>query len=182
MSEQTVKKSDLRTFGLIWAMILLGVDVFPLLFAVEPRVITIVAAAAFAGVALLRPFILRQFYRIWIRLGDFIGGIISKVVMFVVYFAVFTPISLLLKMRGRDLLNQRVDREEKSYWIEREKMAEYIICLIKSPDLVEKIGRAGRQNIIELNNPKKRMEGIFDLLENAYNNTIECLPENQGNR
>lgn len=52
-----------------------------------------------------------------------------------------------------------------------EKMAERIIYLIENPDLAQKMGRAGRQNIIEINNPEKRMEGIFDLLENAYKNT-----------
>ena len=48
-----------------------------------------------------------------------IGWVLSHVLMGVVYFLVITPIGLVFRLLGRDLLQRRFDREAKSYWIRR---------------------------------------------------------------
>jgi hypothetical protein len=35
------------------------------------------------------------------------------------YFGFFTPISLVLKLLGKDLLNKKIDKSQESYWVER---------------------------------------------------------------
>ena len=49
-----------------------------------------------------------------------------------------------------------------------ESMAERIIQLIQNPMLAKKMGRAGRNNILALNNPQKRIDKIYNLLEKHY--------------
>lgn len=49
-----------------------------------------------------------------------------------------------------------------------ETMAERMIYLIHNPELAEKMGKEGRKNIEKLNDPRKRIDSIFNLLE-------ECL-------
>lgn len=61
-----------------------------------------------------------NFYKVFIKFGNLIGGIISKIIMFVLYFGLFTPVSIFLKIIAKDLLNKKVDKSKKSYWIERE--------------------------------------------------------------
>ena len=46
-----------------------------------------------------------------------------------------------------------------------ETMADRIIELIKNPTLSEKMGKAGRKNILDINNPQKRIMEISDLLK-----------------
>ena len=46
-----------------------------------------------------------------------------------------------------------------------ETMASRIIELIEDPELMENMGKAGRQNILNLNNPEKRIESILELLK-----------------
>jgi len=47
------------------------------------------------------------------------GGIISKIIMFILYFGLFTPVSIFLKILGKDLLSKKVDKSKYSYWVNR---------------------------------------------------------------
>ena len=49
-----------------------------------------------------------------------IGLVVSFILMVLFYFLLITPLGLVFRLMGRDLLNQKFDREAKSYWVERE--------------------------------------------------------------
>jgi len=118
------KEQDLQTFAYIWAGIFTVIGLYPLLDGADIRIWSIAIAIVFIAIVLIKPTILTSFYKVWIKIGDFIGGIISKVIMFILYFGLFTPISIFLKILGKDLLNKKVDKSPESYWIEREKQPE----------------------------------------------------------
>ena len=44
--------------------------------------------------------------------------------MFILYFCIFTPVSIFLKILGKDLLDKKIDKSQNSYWIERKKQPE----------------------------------------------------------
>ena len=70
-----------------------------------------------AGV--LRPSVLRVPNLIWFRFGSLLNRIVSPVVTSLLFFLVFTPMALILRMGGKDLLRLRRDPGAASYWIER---------------------------------------------------------------
>ena len=115
-----VRKDDLRKFAFIWAIIFIIIGIFPLIKHNDIRVWPIIVSLIFVAIALLKPEILTSFYKVWIKIGEFIGGIISKIIMFILYFGLFTPVSLFLKIIGKDLLNKKVDKSKNSYWIDRQ--------------------------------------------------------------
>jgi len=79
-----------------------------------------VGAAALVFLAgLLRPSILRIPNLAWFRLGSLLNRIVSPIVTSLLFFAVFTPFALVLRMAGKDLLHLRRDPAARSYWIER---------------------------------------------------------------
>ena len=51
----------------------------------------------------------------------FLGNIVSPVVMGVVFFIVVTPIGLIMRLLGRDLLRVNKNESASTYWIDREK-------------------------------------------------------------
>ena len=60
----------------------------------------------------------------WIFLGWMyaafpIGWTISHLLLFVVYFLIFTPVGLVLRWTGRDLLERNADTNASSYWKKR---------------------------------------------------------------
>ena len=48
-------------------------------------------------------------------------GISYPVVMAFVYFSTVVPIGMFMKLLGKDLLNKKIDRSAKTYWIERDQ-------------------------------------------------------------
>ena len=57
----------------------------------------------------------------WIKLGEILGKIIAPIVMAIVYFLILTPISLLVRLFGKDLIEMKFNNNVKSYWIKRKK-------------------------------------------------------------
>ena len=57
--------------------------------------------------------------KIWFRFGIILGAIIAPIIMAIIFFLVVTPIGLLMKIMGKDLLKKNYDKAAKSYWIKR---------------------------------------------------------------
>lgn len=79
----------------------------------------VMVAVVMVTFAVFRPTWIRPIYLAWMVAVFPIGWTISHAVLAVVYFAVFLPIGLLLRVTGYDpLLNKPKPRGE-SYWVER---------------------------------------------------------------
>ena len=57
---------------------------------------------------------------LWIKFGELLGRVVAPIVMAAVFFLILTPIGLLMRMIGKDLLNIKFSKDN-SYWIKREK-------------------------------------------------------------
>ena len=69
--------------------------------------------------AYVAPKILSLPNKLWFKFGLLIGSIIAPILMALVYFITVLPIGLILRLLGKDLLKLRIDKNTKSYWIER---------------------------------------------------------------
>jgi len=78
------------------------------------------AAIGFLGVGLAWPRVLRPVHFLWMALASVLGWWVSRVILALLFYLVMTPIGLLLRMAGRDLLDQKLDRQAASYWIRRQ--------------------------------------------------------------
>jgi ABC-type sugar transport system permease subunit len=66
------------------------------------------------------PPIQRVAFRAWIRVTFPIGWTVSHAVLAVVWYGIFTPIGLLLRLSGRDVLKRRFERGAPTYWVAHE--------------------------------------------------------------
>ena len=66
------------------------------------------------------PSVLRPVYRIWMLLAYLIGGIVSRVILTVLFYVVLTPTGLVLRLFGKDVLDQRFEKDRESYWIKKD--------------------------------------------------------------
>ena len=114
-----VKLGSEKNFGLVFALVFLIVALFPLLGEGSVRYIPLGISAALAVLAFVFPPVFRIPNKLWFRFGLLLGSIMTPVVMGVVYFTTIVPMGLVMKMRGKDLLNTKLDPERKSYWHER---------------------------------------------------------------
>jgi hypothetical protein len=117
--EHDVRGSSDRSFGLVFAGFFLVVAFLPLLKGHAARWWAAPFSALFLIVALVAPSILRPLNRIWLQVGLLLQRIVSPVILAVLFYLVFTPLSFLGRMMGKDFLKLRFDRDAKSYWIPR---------------------------------------------------------------
>src|SRR6185312_9204239 len=105
--------------GLVFAAMLLLVAVFPLVHSREPRWWVVVVSLAFFAVAVIQPVLLAPLNRLWFRFGLLLGSVTNPLVMGLVFFLVVTPMAVIMRLRRKDPLRLRLDRNARSYWIER---------------------------------------------------------------
>lgn len=79
--------------------------------------------AAVGGVliagGIIAPRRLAPLNRLWMRFGLLLHRIVNPLIMGFLFFLTITPIGLILRLSGKDLLRLRLDPQAPSYWIER---------------------------------------------------------------
>jgi TRAP-type C4-dicarboxylate transport system permease small subunit len=64
------------------------------------------------------PGLRRPIYLAWLYLAFPIGVVVSYVVLAFVYFAVFAPVGLIMRLVRHDPLQRAFDSARKTYWVE----------------------------------------------------------------
>ena len=115
-----IKISSNRSFGLLFFVVFLIVSLWPLTHEGSIRIWSVIVSAVFLILGLINSRLLTPLNVLWFKLGMILGAIISPIVMGIVFFVVITPIGLIMKIIGKDLLNNKYNNN-KSYWINRDK-------------------------------------------------------------
>ena len=114
------KKSSNKSFGILFSIVFFLISFWPLLARENIRIWSLVISIIFLILGLLNSKFLGPLNNSWIKLGEILGRVIAPIVMAIVYFIVLTPLSLLIKLFGKDLLQVKFSNVN-SYWIKRKK-------------------------------------------------------------
>ncbi len=112
-------KSTNRSFGIVFCIVFLIISFWSFFDTAEIRYWSLVIAIIFFTLGLLNSKILTPLNLIWFKVGIFLGNFISPIVMAIIFFIVITPISLLLKLFSKDVLNLK-NNKDKTYWIKKD--------------------------------------------------------------
>ncbi len=77
----------------------------------------------FGAVALVWPAILAPLNKLWFRFGLLLHKVMTPLIMGLLFYGLFTPLGLLMRLFGKDPMRVRDTPEAQSYWIEREPSA-----------------------------------------------------------
>ena len=72
----------------------------------------------FLALGLINSKILNPLNNMWFKFGILLGKIISPLVMGVIFFFIVTPISIIMKILGKDILSLKKNNK-RSYWIKK---------------------------------------------------------------
>jgi len=112
-------KSELRKFG-ITIGIVLGLLAGLLWWKEKDYYATfIILSTAFILIGLLLPILLKPIQKAWMTLAIVLGWLMTRVILCVLFYVVFTFIGLIAKIFGKQFLDLRMDNPKKSYWIYR---------------------------------------------------------------
>ena len=114
-----VKLGSNRSFGIVFFIVFVLIAIYPLINQGEVRIWSLIISFLFLFLGLLNSKILTPLNKLWFRFGLFLGKIISPIIMAVIFFLVVTPIGLLMRLFGKDILNLKLNKKKTSYWIEK---------------------------------------------------------------
>ena len=114
-------QSSNKSFGLLFFVVFLIIGLWPLKNGENLNIYLITASVVFLILGLLNSKLLTPLNKSWIKLGEILGIIIAPIVMALVYFVILTPVSFIVRMFGKDLLNLKFLKEKDTYWIKRKK-------------------------------------------------------------
>ena len=114
-------QSSNRSFGLLFFIVFIVVGLWPVIKGETANIYLILISLFFLIFGLINSKILSPFNRAWIKFGEILGLIIAPIIMALVYFIILTPISLIVRMLGKDLLGLKFLKKQDTYWMKRKK-------------------------------------------------------------
>ena len=125
-AEEAVKFSEIelpsnRKFGFFFTFVFAVVAAY---FYYSTNVswayVFVAAALTFLLVTLIKSDALLPLNKLWMRFGLILGSIVSPIVLGVIFFGLFAPIAMLMRLSGRDELRLKFI-QKTSHWISRDE-------------------------------------------------------------
>jgi hypothetical protein len=113
----------LRQFGGLWIVFFSGIAAWQGLHH-ERHTLAIalaVLAVTVGPLGIASPRLIRPVFVGWMMLVYPIGWIVSRVILGVLFYALFTPVALVFRIIGRDELKLKPQGEAQTYWCAKPK-------------------------------------------------------------
>ncbi len=121
ISHFKIKAGTERGFGLIFATVFVIVGLYPVLLGQDIRLWEFIIALIFLFFGIFFPKALIVPNKLWFKFGILLGAIVSPIIMGIIFFLVVTPTGIIMRLLGKDLLRQKINKSKKSYWIKKIK-------------------------------------------------------------
>ena len=115
----SIPAKELRHFGLIMALILVGVFGIglPILKGRDISRWPLLLGSIFLLLGICAPLLLAPVFRIWMRVGEVLGWVNSRLILGLVFALIVTPMAIILKIRRKDPLSRGLDKKILTYRI-----------------------------------------------------------------
>ena len=119
LKKSKIKMSSVRSFGLTFCVVFLILSFWPKMNGGEINFLFLVLSLIFLILGLMKSKLLNPLNVLWFKFGMKLGSIVAPLVMAIVFFAVVTPVGLIMRILGKDLLNKKYNKEKTTYWSKR---------------------------------------------------------------
>jgi len=124
MKLSQVKLPSNRKFGFFFSTIFLLASLYSYYIDSEFMVYIL---GLLCGILLIttitNPKVLLPLNKLWMKFGILLGMIVSPILMGIIFFGIFTPIAMIMRLLGRDELRLRL-KKKKTHWINRITLTE----------------------------------------------------------
>ena len=119
LSKTKIKISSNRSFGLVFFIVFLIISLWPLIHGEPIRIWLVTISLIFLVLGMMKSKLLTPLNKLWFKFGMILGAIVAPVIMGAVFFLVVTPIGIVMRTIGKDLINKKHDKKKETYWITR---------------------------------------------------------------
>jgi hypothetical protein len=117
---RSTRLTEVKKFGLLFGTICIGVGLY--LFLKDGGAWTwfVLPAVFFFGTALFAQRVLRPIHAIWMKFAYAVAWVNTRILLGLFFYLVMTPLGLIMRLAGKDFLEEKIDRSAPTYWVKRE--------------------------------------------------------------
>jgi len=113
-------RKELRQFGLLVGTVFTVIGLWPLVFRGEPwRLWALGIGSLLIVLGGLLPQLLAPIHKGWMWVGHILGWINTRILLGIVFYALVTPIGLVLRLLGKDTMRQGFAESNTTYRVVR---------------------------------------------------------------
>ncbi len=116
MEKLNLDKKSLRKFSITMAIAFLIITFIIFIRHRYSPIPTFIISAIFFISAFTIPTLLRPIYFLWMKFAFILSWINTRVILFIIFYLIFMPIGLVMKLFRVDLLDRKIDKNKNSYW------------------------------------------------------------------
>ena len=105
LNKSKIKMGSNRNFGLVFSVVFIILGFFPLIKDSNPNFWLIVISLLFLFFGIFIPNVLKPLNILWFKFGILLGTFVSPIIMLLIFYLIITPIGIIMKIFGKDLLN-----------------------------------------------------------------------------
>jgi len=121
MEKLNLDKNNLKKFGITIGMVFLLITIFVSIRHQHSILTTSIISIIFFILTSVSPVLLKPLYILWMRLAYLLTWINTRLILCIIFYLVFTPIGLVMRLFGVDLLDRKIYPNKESYWKKKEK-------------------------------------------------------------
>jgi len=121
MEKLKLDKITLKKFGITMGIAFLVITLFILLKHKSLNLTIPIISVIFFILAFTFPILLKPVYIFWMQLAKGLGWINTRLILWIIFYLVFAPIGLVMRLIGVDLLTRKIEKDRETYWIKKEQ-------------------------------------------------------------
>lgn len=121
MEKLNLRPNNLRKFGVTMGIAFLVITMLISLKTKHFILSTSIISATFFVLAFSLRNLLKPIYILWMNLAFILSWVNTRLILCIMFYLIFTPIGLIMRLFRIDLLERRIEKGKKSYWKEKEK-------------------------------------------------------------
>lgn len=110
-----IQNNELRKFGITVAGIFLLIGLYQSYMINSSAIWPWICCATILLPSMIYPGSLKLFYKFWTILGFALGWVNSKIILGIIFIFLLTPISLIMKLIGKDTLKLKINKNINTY-------------------------------------------------------------------
>jgi hypothetical protein len=114
---------EVRKFGITFSVLAIGLAAFSF-YKESPLWVVFLGGSVFFFLTGVWAYpILKPIYVGWMTFASALGWVNTGLILGVVFYLIFTPAGLVMRLLGKDPLGLRLDRQTTTYWVRRKSQA-----------------------------------------------------------
>jgi hypothetical protein len=116
MEELKFDKKTLRKFAVTMGIAFFIIAIVLLIRHKHSPLAVLAISFIWFALGMFIPGLLKPVYILWMRLAFILSWVNTRIILFIIFYLIFTPAGLVMRMLGTDPLKKKIDKNKDSYW------------------------------------------------------------------